>query len=110
MANAKEKNFWTYLGVLIVVPGTFWDWVQKQKTNFDFERIFDNQNISFSTTFMTVLTLFQAIYQSQSKHRRLVPQKKFLEKLYCLSLWKGYNCLKNTEPLWAEVHFLSLGP
>ena len=31
----------TYLAILRVVPGTFWDWVEKLKTNLDFQRIFD---------------------------------------------------------------------
>ena len=40
--TTKEKNFWTYLAILKMVPGTFWDWAQKTKTNLDFQRIFDN--------------------------------------------------------------------
>ena len=31
----------TCLAILIVVPGTFWDWVEKLKTNLDFQKIFD---------------------------------------------------------------------
>ena len=38
----KKKIFWTFLEVLKAVPDTFWEWVQKQKTNLDFQRIFDN--------------------------------------------------------------------
>ena len=35
--TTKEKNLWTYLVILKAVPGTFWDWVQKLKTNLDFQ-------------------------------------------------------------------------
>ena len=31
----------TYLAILKVVPGTLWDWIEKLKTNLDFQKIFD---------------------------------------------------------------------
>ena len=37
----KEKSLWVYLAILKAAPGTFWDWVQKLKTNLDFQRILD---------------------------------------------------------------------
>ena len=37
--NKPSEHMWRYLKV---VPGTFRDVAQKQKTNLDFQRIFDN--------------------------------------------------------------------
>ena len=80
---AKEKKIWTYLVILNMAPGIFWDWVQKKKkkekktSNFRaFFRAFFIillQNISFSIIFINVLTIFLAIYQTQSKHKTLRP-------------------------------------
>ena len=35
----KKTSEHNYLAFLKVVPGTFWAWVQNQKTNLDFQRI-----------------------------------------------------------------------
>ena len=71
---------------------------------------------------MNVLTLFQAIYQSQSKHRRLVPQKFFFKKTL-LSLFmegvqlpQGYRTIMRRSSLFTfrspgvpGTHFINLG-
>ena len=49
---------------------------------------------------MHALVIFLSIYQSQSKHSRLVLQKKLLlQKLYGHFLWMGF---KATEPLQGD--------
>ena len=108
-----KKNFWTYLAVLNLAPGTFWDWVQKQKTNLDFQRIFDNllANISFPTTFMNALIIFLAIYQSQSKHSRLVLQNIFFKKNFMAPFYGRDSNVSRIQSHYEEtVHFLPLGP
>ena len=49
--------------------------------------------------FLNALTVFLATYQSQSKHSRLVLQKKMIffkkQNLYRME----FDCLKTTEPL-----------
>ena len=79
--TTKEKNFCTYLAILNVVPGTFWDWIQQQKTNLGFQKIFDKPlaNHLISKSFLNAMAIFLAIYQSHSKYSRLVLQKKSFE-------------------------------
>ena len=85
-----ENDFcFTSGNILKVVSGTFRDFVQKQKTNLEFQRIFDNtENISLPKSFLKALTIFLAIYQSQRKHSRLVLQKTLKKKL-CLLFMDG---------------------
>ena len=55
------------------------------------------QNIS---SFFNALVIFLVIYQSQSKHSRLVLQKNlFFKKTLWPFLWMGFDCLNSMEQL-----------
>ena len=55
------------------------------------------KNISFPTTFMNALTIFLAIYQSQSKHSRLLHQHFFLKK-------KNYGPFYGSSSTVSRIH------
>ena len=64
--------------------------------------IFLLHKISFPKSFLNALAVLVTIYQSQSKHSRLVLQrnlKKKTNKVYAPFLWIGFNCLAATEQL-----------
>ena len=84
---------------------------KKQKSNLDFQRIFDNPlaNIAFPKSFISARTIFPAIFQSYSKHNSSgLPKKFFLKKLYGPFLGTGFNCLKDTEPLRGDWSLFTL--
>ena len=84
-----ENDFcFTFGNILKVVSGTFRDFVQKQKTNLEFQEfLIMLKNITLPKSFLEALTIFLSIYQSQRKHSRLVLQKtlkknKFMPPFY----------------------------
>ena len=83
--TTKEKIFWTNLVILRAVPETFWDGVQKLKTNWYFQKIFDIALAQYliSWEFLECNGYIPNYLPSQSKHSRLVLQKNYFKK----TLW-----------------------
>ena len=72
-------SFQTYLTILKLVPGNFWDWV-RTKNKFRFWEDFWNSSCAisdFRKSFFNALAIFLTTYQSQSKYSRIDLQKKF---------------------------------
>ena len=71
------------------------------KNKKQLQRIFDNPQ---AKSFLKALTIFLAIYQSQSKHSRFKKKnKKKQQQLYGPFLWMGFNCLKAKESLREQL-------
>ena len=93
------KSFQTYLTILKLVPGNFWDWV-RTKNKFRFWEDFWSSSCAisdFQKSFFNAWAIFLTTYQSQSKYSRIDLQKKnFMAPFY------RFNCLKATEQLRGE--------
>ena len=108
----------TYLTILKVVPGPFWDWVGKLKTSLYFQRIFDNPLAQY----LISKELLEWIGYISTSLLKSVIQTSASKKLYGPFLWMGLHCLKATGPLWGDslllttksprvsvTHFIHLG-
>ena len=108
----------TYLAILKVVSGPFWDWVEKLKTSLYFQRIFDNPLAQY----LISKELLEWIGYISTSLLKSVIQNSTSKKLYGLFLWMGLHCLKATGPLWGDslllttkspgvsvTHFIHLG-
>ena len=110
----------TYLAILKVVSGPFWDWVEKLKTSLYFQRIFDNPLAQYLIS-KELLEWIGYISTCLLKSE-LAQWTSASKKLYGPFLWIGLHCLKATGPLWGDslllttkspgvsvTHFIHLG-